>query len=80
MLIETSVDANKELLGQVIERFAHHPSLSYIDCYLAEEALTSGNVPLLTFYVPLLTFDQKLAKQHPAAQMVAGTARGTSHA
>jgi predicted nucleic acid-binding protein len=44
-------------------QFVVHPAMSYTDCYLAEEARVTGSEPLLTF-------DQKLAKQHRSAQLV----------
>jgi predicted nucleic acid-binding protein len=43
--------------------FETHPALSFADCYLAEEAASTGRVPLWTF-------DEKLARQHSAAQVV----------
>ena len=63
ILTDATIEANAALLGRVIEQFEHHPAMSYTDCYLAEEALASGNVPLLTF-------DKKLAAQHVAARLV----------
>jgi len=44
--------------------FEAHPKLSFEDCLAAEQASTSGATPLWTF-------DTKLAKQHPAAKLVA---------
>jgi len=61
LLADPHLDANKGFLAGVVAVFEHHPSLSYTDCYLAEEARSSG-------HVPLLTFDRKLAAQHDAAQ------------
>ena len=62
IILDPSLDANKDFIEGVIECFLDHPALSYTDCYLAEEARVSGNTPLLTF-------DKKLAKQHPAAEI-----------
>ena len=47
----------------MITQFELHKSLSYTDCYLAEEARISR-------HVPLLTFDKKLAAGHPDAKLV----------
>ena len=43
--------------------FTEHPKLSFTDCYLAEYAVGVA-------VAPLYTFDEKLAGQHPAAQLV----------
>lgn len=51
------------VLDTVLPFFAEHPALSFVDCYAAFEAEKKGREPLLTF-------DKKLAKQHPSAQMV----------
>ena len=70
LLADPHLDADRGFLAGVVAVFEHRPSLSYTDCYLAEEARSSGNVPLLTF-------DRKLAAQHDIAQLVASSARGT---
>jgi len=57
-----AIDAASTFLDAVVALFETHKALSYTDCYLAEEARVSGNTPLLTF-------DQKLAAGHPAAQL-----------
>jgi len=62
VILDPSFDTNKDFIENVIECFLDHPALSYIDCYLAEEARVSGNTPLLTF-------DKKLASQHVTAQL-----------
>ena len=46
----------------VLPFFAEHPALSFVDCYAAFEASKKG-------WTPLLTFDRKLANQHPCAEM-----------
>jgi len=63
VILDPSIDTHKDFIEGVIEYFLDHPALSYIDCYLAEEARISGNTPLLTF-------DKKLAAQHPAAEIL----------
>jgi len=63
IILDPSLETNRSFIEGVIECFLDHPALSYTDCYLAEEARVSGNVPLLTF-------DNKLAVQHPAAQIL----------
>ena len=70
LVTDPSIEANKGLISSVIEQLETHPAMSYTDCYLAEEAHATGNEPLLTF-------DKKLAKQHPSAQLVpAGAGHG----
>lgn len=66
ILTDSNIDVNRALLSRVIEQFEHHPAMSYTDCYLAEEALMSQNTPLLTF-------DKKLAAQHPAARLLSSS-------
>ncbi|MDR0284883.1 MAG: hypothetical protein LBI33_08350 [Propionibacteriaceae bacterium] len=66
LLSDSAIEADKGFLGSVIQCFVDHPAMSYTDCYLAEEARTSGNTPLLTF-------DRKLAAQHVAAELVVRT-------
>lgn len=46
----------------VLPFFLEHPALSFTDCYVAFEADKKGRMPLLTF-------DRKLANQHPCAKM-----------
>jgi len=43
--------------------FIDHPKLSFADCYL-------GAYADQTHATPLLTFDEKLASQHPSASLV----------
>ena len=63
IISDGSLDANNAFLDGVLSVFEAHTAMSYTDCYLAEEARASGNVPLLTF-------DKKLAAQHEAAKLV----------
>ena len=63
LLIDPNIDSNRALLESVIKSFVTHPSLSFVDCYLSEEAKATGNLPLVTF-------DKKLASQHDAAQLM----------
>ena len=64
IILDSAIDANADFIEQVIHCFVSHPALSYVDCYLAEEARAAGNVPLLTF-------DERLASQHDAAMIAA---------
>lgn len=52
------------LLDKVLPFYVKHPKLSFNDCYLAFKAEEGKNVPLWTL-------DQKLAKQAPAAELMA---------
>lgn len=63
IILDPAIEASTNLLEAVTEQFLLQPALSFTDCYLAEEALVSGNLPLLTF-------DKKLAKQHDSAQLL----------
>lgn len=47
----------------VLPFFAEHPALSFVDCYAAFEAEKKGREPLMTF-------DKKLANQHPSVKML----------
>ncbi len=51
------------IIHATIDLYETHPSLSYTDCYLAEEAVIRGAEPLWTF-------DKKLSRQHQCAQQV----------
>ncbi|MDR2975189.1 MAG: PIN domain-containing protein [Propionibacteriaceae bacterium] len=63
ILSEPAFTTSTRLITVTLNQFLHQPKLSYTDCYLAEEAATSRNSPLLTF-------DKDLAKHHPAAQLL----------
>ena len=56
-----NIHGNSELFASVIEIWQKHPALSFTDCYLAEQAKQENRAPLLTF-------DKRLAKQHPQTQ------------
>ncbi|MDR2896832.1 MAG: PIN domain-containing protein [Propionibacteriaceae bacterium] len=58
-----SVDCDRNTLTAATAMFESHPKLSFEDCLLAEQAASHGALPLWTF-------DQKLARQHPAARLV----------
>jgi predicted nucleic acid-binding protein len=60
---DSSIETSKELLDKVVGLFETSPWLSYIDCYMAEEAQATNNTPLLTF-------DRALVKKHKAAHQV----------
>jgi len=59
-----SVICQRDVVLPALDMFETHPKLSFEDCLAAEQASTSGATPLWTF-------DTKLAKQHPAAKLVA---------
>lgn len=52
---------NYDLFDAVFKIWNQHLSLSFVDCYLAEQAKANHTTPLFTF-------DKKLAHQHPSAQ------------
>lgn len=58
-----NIAGNYTLIHTVTEFWRRHPALSFTDCYLAAQAHTENRAPLLTF-------DQKLAHQHPAATVI----------
>lgn len=57
------LDYWEELFSKVFAAYVAHPKLSFNDCYLAELMIDKEKTP---FY----TFDEKLAKQHRAAELV----------
>lgn len=57
------LDYYEELFSKVFEMYVQHPKLSFNDCYLAELMADKERTP---FY----TFDEKLAKQSPYAELV----------
>lgn len=59
----SSVVADVPVLQEACGIYGRRPKLSFADCYLASQAAASGAAPLYTF-------DEKLAKQHPGAQLV----------
>jgi len=59
-----SLDAPRGLILAALDVFETHPKLSFEDCLIAGEAQARDACPLWTF-------DAKLAKQHPAARLVA---------
>ncbi|MDR2896680.1 MAG: PIN domain-containing protein [Propionibacteriaceae bacterium] len=58
-----NLEANSSLIEAACASFAVHPKLSFADCYLAAKAADCQRVPLYTF-------DEKLAHQHLAAELV----------
>lgn len=58
-----NIDYNKTITKMILPFWAEHPSLSFVDCYLA---FISG----LSNSKTLITFDKKLASQHPNAKLV----------
>jgi predicted nucleic-acid-binding protein len=54
---------NRLVVLQALELYVSHPALSFIDACLAYEADAE-------YAPPLLTFDKKLAKQAPQAQLL----------
>lgn len=63
MLID-NIYLNKSVISAALDLFVTHPKLSFVDCYLAIMAETSGETPLWTL-------DKKLATQVPTAKLVA---------
>jgi len=62
IISDSALETNAVLLESAVACFVAHVSLSFVDCYLAEQARECGNTPLLTF-------DKKLTSQHVAAQL-----------
>ena len=58
-----SISCNRELFIEILPIYTGHPKLSFVDCYLEVLARRTGTAPLLTF-------DQKLAKQLSGAQLL----------
>ena len=58
-----SILCNRELFIEIFPIYTGHPKLSFVDCYL--EVLARR-----TETAPLLTFDQKLAKQLSGTQLL----------
>ena len=54
---------NQRMFAMAIPFYEEHPKVSFNDCCLASYAELTGAEPLLTF-------DKKLAAQHPAAKAV----------
>jgi len=59
-----SIVCQRDIVLAALDIFEAHPKLSFEDCLAAEQASAGGATPLWTF-------DAKLAKQHPAAKLVA---------
>jgi len=62
LLAEANIDADRETWAEAITGYQSHPKLSIVDTFLAAQSRQSGRVPLYTF-------DQKLAKQLPVANL-----------
>jgi len=58
-----NIKCNRELFMEILPIYTNHPKLSFVDCYLEVLARNTGNAPLLTF-------DQKLAKQLSGTQLI----------
>jgi predicted nucleic acid-binding protein len=58
------IEYNHELTSLVFPFYLTHPKISFNDCYLASCAEIKGAEPLMTF-------DKKLASQHPSAKLLA---------
>ena len=58
-----TLDYNITIVKMILPFWATHPSLSFVDCYLAfsSELLQTE---------PLITLDKKLAAQHPSAKLL----------
>jgi predicted nucleic-acid-binding protein len=53
---QENIKCNRELFIEALPLYRNHAKLSFIDCYLSVLARQTGTGPLLTF-------DQKMAKQ-----------------
>jgi len=58
-----SILCNRELFMEILPIYTGHQNLSFVDCYLEVLARRTGTAPLLTF-------DQKLAKQLSGTQLL----------
>ena len=58
-----SVVIDRALWQRAVSSYRSHPKLSIADCYLAAQAAVTGDVPLHTF-------DLKLARQLPEAELL----------
>ena len=56
------IEYNRSLTRSVFPFYLEHPKLSFVDCCLAAMAEINNAEPLLTF-------DKKLASQHPSAKL-----------
>jgi predicted nucleic-acid-binding protein len=65
---QANIKCNRELFTEALPLYRAHPKLSFIDCYLAVLARQSGAGPLLTF-------DQKLARQLPGLTLLKAETR-----
>lgn len=60
----SQINCNRALFDGALEQYVLHPALSFEDCCLAVYAE-------LNDAAPLYTFDKKLARQAPSAQLIA---------
>lgn len=58
-----NIHPESPFIETVLDFYLDHPALSFVDCYSASKAE-------FTKKEPLLTFDKKLAKQHPSAKLL----------
>jgi len=58
-----SVVIDRALWQRAVSSYRSHPKLSIADCYLAAQAAVTGDVPLYTY-------DLKLARQLPEAELL----------
>lgn len=59
-----NLDYNKTITKMILPFWVEHPALSFTDCYLAfQSSLIQAE--------PLMTFDKKLASQHPSVKLLA---------
>lgn len=59
-----NIHPESPFIESVLDFYAEHPALSFVDCYSASKAEFTNKEPLLTF-------DKKLSKQHPSAKLLA---------
>jgi predicted nucleic acid-binding protein len=67
LLALDNLQADKATAAAALDWWVDHPKLSFEDCHIAFDAVTTGATPLWTF-------DQKLARQHPAAKELTAAA------
>ncbi|MDR3201152.1 MAG: hypothetical protein LBT68_06790, partial [Spirochaetales bacterium] len=65
VMTQSHIKCNREIFRDTLPLYVKHPKLSFVDCYLCVVAERSDAAPLLTF-------DEKLAKQIPAAGLLTG--------
>ena len=63
LLQNSRLHMNNQVFSRILDRYATHPAVSFTDLYLEAYAYFSN-------HTPLYTFDKKLARQLPHAEVV----------